>query len=219
MMRLVCVFLAAGLLLAADGLPSARTPVLIAVQAESPLAAPTLDELQSELSRLFANTSREIRVQPLDAAQSGDAFDLIHLRLRGDCRLRLEPFLLDERGPYAITHISDGRPLPFAEVDCLRVRQAVRTALHGGQMRESGVYVGRALARIIGHELWHMITGRRDHSSHGVAKEKLLPSELVADQMRFALHDEALLKWSSPPAAGRSPAKPSDGSPSGRPGE
>ncbi len=218
MMRLVCVFLAARLL-AADDLSPARTPVLIAVQAEAPLAAPAMDELQSELSRLFGNTAHEIRVQPLDAAQPADGFDLVHLRLRGDCRLRLEPYLLDERGPYAITHVSDGRPLPFAEVDCRRVRQAVRTALHGGQMRQSDVYIGRALARIIGHELWHMITGRRDHSSHGVAKEKLRPSELVAEQMRFAPNDEALLKWSSPPAAGRSPAKPSDGSPSGRPGE
>ncbi len=203
-MRLVCVFLALGLPLAAAEDASTRTPVVIAVEAQSRLPAPALDELQSELSRLFANSSREIRVQALDAARSVDAFDLVHLRLHGECRLKLEPFLLDERGPYAITHVSDGRPLPFAEVDCRRVRQAVRAALHGGQIRESDRYIGRALARIVGHELWHMITGRRGHSSHGVARGKLRPAELVGEGARFADHDEALIRKSSRPAAAHS---------------
>lgn len=207
-MRLVCMLLVASLPLAAADNVSTRTPVIIAVQAREGLPPAALEEMQSELSRLFSNTNHEIRVQPLAGSiVVDDPMKLVHLRLHGECRLQLEPFLLDERGPYAITHVFEGSPSPFAEVDCRRVRMAVRKALHGGEMKESDRYIGRALARIVGHEFWHIATGRRDHSSQGLSRKSLRPAELVGEGARFAAHDEALIRMSSRSGAVRSPEK------------
>ena len=48
---------------------------------------------------------------------------------------------------------------------------------------------GRALGRVVAHELYHILANTTDHSRHGLAKALLTVSELVLDPCRFGSHE------------------------------
>ncbi len=95
------------------------------------------------------------------------------------------PFFYDERGPLAFTHSSDGMVLPFAEVACDKVRSSVNSALWGAQRKNSAMLFGRALGRVLAHEIYHVRAKTTHHSSRGVAKNRLSGAQLIADDLGF----------------------------------
>ena len=44
---------------------------------------------------------------------------------------------------------------------------------------------GRAMARVIAHELYHVVTGSRDHAREGVAKPKFTVPDLLNEVFEF----------------------------------
>ena len=95
------------------------------------------------------------------------------------------PFLYDERGPLGFTHSSDGSVLSFSEIECDKVRSCLRTAMWGGDYGHSDELFGRALARVLSHELYHMLTGSHSHAASGVSRRSLSGSELISDRLRL----------------------------------
>jgi hypothetical protein len=75
----------------------------------------------------------------------------------------------------------DDRVLPFADIYCDRVAAVARPA-----MRRSGTgtdeEMGRALAKVLAHELTHIITKSQTHGKAGVAGRSLSGRQLVDDE-------------------------------------
>ena len=120
--------------------------------------------------------------------------DVVVVKMTGRCRMELVPELLDERGPLAFTDVTDGEVLPFSTVKCDHVRASVRTALWGGQVREGDRLMGRALGRVVAHELFHILANTRGHAQTGVARHALSAKQLVADRLAFEDEDRALMR-------------------------
>ncbi len=95
------------------------------------------------------------------------------------------PYLYDERGPLAFTYSTDGAVLPFSEIECDKVRSSLRTAMWGGDYKRSDVLFGRALARVLAHELYHVLAKTHSHASQGIAEKSLSGAQLISGQLQL----------------------------------
>jgi hypothetical protein len=89
------------------------------------------------------------------------------------------------------THIADGRILPFADVDCDRIRELMASSLAPASPQERERLLGHAMARVLAHELYHFLAHTTKHASTGIAKASYTGTELAAGVLRF---DEAQLR-------------------------
>jgi hypothetical protein len=73
--------------------------------------------------------------------------------------------------------------LPFAEVSCDRIAKAVATAMWGGERKEADRLLGRALGRVLAHELYHILGKTHEHNADGsLAKEAISAKQLISDK-------------------------------------
>src|ERR1700730_4278765 len=61
-------------------------------------------------------------------------------------------------GPLASTHVSGDQVQPFADVFCDNVAALTRAAIVSREYGNADPTMGRALAKVLAHELMHMIT-------------------------------------------------------------
>jgi hypothetical protein len=167
----------------------AEVAVLLRFDSEPPADA-AVAEMKRELNALLADSGIRFSYRlPNELGESDVVDDVVVVRLRGRCRMEAMPALLDERGPLALTHLTDGEMLPFSEVACDRVRLSIRSAMWGDDFKRADLLLGRALARVIAHELYHMLGGTKDHAGEGVAKRALTGRQLITEGARFSASD------------------------------
>ena len=90
----------------------------------------------------------------------------------------------------AETSISDGRILPYFTVDCNHVIRTLAPMLQPLSVPMRETILGRALARVIAHEIYHILAETAEHEDEGVAKAQLTFRELTAE--RFDLSPRSL---------------------------
>src|SRR5207248_11156110 len=87
------------------------------------------------------------------------------------------------------THVTDGQVLPFSEVNCDRIRAFLSQALIPLAPQDRNEAFGRAVARVLAHELYHIITRTAHHGSSGVARAAYTVPELMAGDFYFEKAD------------------------------
>jgi hypothetical protein len=99
--------------------------------------------------------------------------------------------VFSELGPYGepmvlgLSHTSDRTILPFGQIDCENVRRSIATAAATRSEAQRDAILGRALGRVFAHELFHMMTGRADHSRKGVFKAAQRRDDLISERLEF----------------------------------
>jgi hypothetical protein len=88
-----------------------------------------------------------------------------------------------------VTRSSNGEIQPFGEVDCERVVNSVRGAMSGIDFARADLLVGRAMGRVVAHELVHMITKSGKHGTEGVEKPGLSGKQLIAPSLPLSAFD------------------------------
>jgi hypothetical protein len=194
---LIPILLAAASAWGFEGLPALHAPITLVVQYETSPSPAALTEMQKELNTLLQKANRRVELKRREEMEGTDAADLVLVKFRGNCRMETAPIFLDERGPLAFTHTMDGEVLPFSEVLCDKVRVAARSAMHGGQMAEGDRLMGRAMARVLAHELYHIAANTGKHGKEGVAKRSLSGAQLIADRLDFDDHEALFLRGKS----------------------
>jgi hypothetical protein len=166
------------------------TNLTILLDFEKAPPSATLREMRQEIRQLLGRTGvhLDLRLRS-EVASDQDYEDVVLLRFRGTCRASGLAPLLDERGPFAWSHVSEGLILPFADVACDHVRRSVEEALFGGEKGRRDQLFGRALGRVIAHELYHIIGGVHAHGKKGVAQAALSGRELIAERMSLEPED------------------------------
>jgi len=169
----------------------ASTPERLTVVLDftGPHSARSIQEMKNELRVILDGAGLELDWRSPEEASQISADNLVVVRFNGTCILEPVPYLYDERGPLAFTHASAGEPLPFSEVACDTVTSSMRSAMVGGDYKKADLLLGRALGRVVAHELVHMLTRSAEHSRAGVEKKALSGSELIADHLRLSHQD------------------------------
>jgi hypothetical protein len=166
--------------------PVARPPVTVLLQFDGDHSDDTLDELKRELSAIVGRTglSFEYRMRS-ELGDTSTPSDLVVVKLRGRCRMEKLPPLMDERGPFAFTHVVDGAVLPYSEVACDRVRRSIYPIMKADDRKHGDRVLGRALGRVVAHEIYHMVGKTEKHGSHGAAKPAISGAQLIASELGF----------------------------------
>ncbi len=174
-------------------LNAASPEVAVIIQKGEVFSPQAWQAMEAESGRIARQAG--IRVLFLERSQAaGKEFnDLVVFSMKGKCAMDSFPALLDERGPYASAAVADGNVLPFGEVRCDRIRESLKTAMAGRDFAKGDELLGRALGRVVAHELYHMLANTRGHGKSGVAKEALSARQLLAEELSLADHDCAIL--------------------------
>jgi hypothetical protein len=115
--------------------------------------------------------------------------DLVLVRFKGRCILDPGRYSEDDGGPLAFTYVTDGVVLPFSEVACDRVTASVRSAMWGGDYENADTLLGRALGRVLVHELVHILAGDGVHGHAGIAKRALSGGDLICPTLGLRPED------------------------------
>jgi hypothetical protein len=104
---------------------------------------------------------------------------LVVVTLVGRCDMDGPPAHLAP-GPLGWSHESDGTLLPFTDLACDSLRGAVAAAIPAGNPLGWNILLGRAMGRVLAHELYHIVADTAQHGRDGVAQAALSPRELTS---------------------------------------
>jgi len=168
--------------------------VTVVMDFKGPNSPSTTKEMQKEAGQILGASGVQLSWTTRAEAAAGDYTDLVVMTFRGDCKTGPALPRYDESGPYAVTWTTDGRVLPFGEVDCQKVIKSARSAMWGGDLSRADSLYGRALGRVVAHELVHMLTKTGDHAKNGVQREALSPRDLTTGSLTLSQDDLDRLK-------------------------
>lgn len=161
----------------------ATAKVTIILQFDAAHSERSVSEMKSELQNLMRNSGVELNWRRMDELSASDSFpSVVVVTFHGSCQARpFAPPLPNEPVPLAYAHISNGAVIPFADVECDRVRSLLGSAETDAGQR-GDLILGRALGRVLAHELHHILDRTRVHTQHGISRKSLSSRDLVADR-------------------------------------
>jgi hypothetical protein len=160
-------------------------PVTLVLQFDNSYSEASRQQMEHELSTALrpAGLSFAYRLRS-DFSMDEAVAELVVVRFTGDCDMSAKPESLpppQARDPLAITHASRQDMLPFAEVSCDRVRSLITPWLDHNDDAQG--MLGRALGRVVAHELCHVLGNSAEHSGWGVMQARLSGRDLTANLM------------------------------------
>jgi len=190
------------------GLP----PIVLYTQFVEPPPPAVLDSMRGEVQSIMAPMG--LRFQWLDLAMSNGkqvSIELAVITFKGRCDI--DGLLPRDQnpGPLGWTSISDGVILPFADVDCSAVRNFIQRELLETRAGARATAFGRALGRVLAHELYHIFANTTRHGAEGVAREFYTARDLLAADFQFQAKESlALLHSKAHAALAATPQWPAD---------
>jgi hypothetical protein len=181
---------------------SAGKDVAVFLKTSAILSAPVLADAQSELSSQMRTIGvRIIWWNPGQGQPQPAVSRLIIADFNGVCSsLSASPdeaFAASNLPPLASTSVSDGIILPFAHVDCSALEQLVGPVLAAQPVSRREHLFGRAIGRLLAHEVYHIVAQTADHAQAGIAKEHFSTKDLLAEHFDF---DPATIARAASPA-------------------
>jgi len=178
---------------------AAQAPLAVYYSFDTAPPADLFTEMQSELGRILAPSGVRAAWRAIDAPRDGreDFPGIVVLHFRGRCDLKgaagnSEP---DPAGrTLAETELIDGHILPFGAVDCDKVRAFIAPVLKSIPAGDQAAALGRALARVSAHEIYHMLAGTETHARKGIFRAAHSRTDLTAATFSFAAPESSRLR-------------------------
>ena len=153
-------------------------------------AAP-LAEMKREVGSLMSQAGYRVEWRSLDAprGEEGDASMLAVLELNGNCGLAAgygaaeKP--LAANTSLATTSITDGQVMPFSSLNCRALTRNVSATLGQEAGARRDFLYGRAMARVVAHELYHVLMRSTEHARNGVARSCFSIADLLTERFEF----------------------------------
>ena len=175
-----------GLIVASSAVVAQPRTLTIVVSTSESTAS--FKEMRLETSRLLGPADFSLAWLAKGKHGLGDSFQqLVVVRFQGTCAsvLEDEPLLARPVGSLAYTAVSNGKVLPFVEVDCDRTRRLIAATVSPLPSNAREVLYGRALGRVLAHELYHVLAQTTEHKDQGVSKPCFRSEDLVSTRFRF----------------------------------
>jgi hypothetical protein len=165
------------------------SPVLtIVLDFRGTYAARSVEEMEREVENITRDSGWAIQWRSWKQATEGVFEEMTIVRFNGNCGVPPWPHLSPE-GPLGFTHVSDGVVLPFSDIACEKIASFLRPSVSGMDPAQAELVFGRAMGRVVAHELVHMISRSAVHSRHGVGQPELSESQLTGDRLDLSPKD------------------------------
>jgi hypothetical protein len=172
--------------------PSREAALSLQLRAgKAPAAA--FEEMKKELAALMSAAGVAIRWE--NAASHGvvDGATVV-VDLEGDCsagfRAEMESAAKGIR--IGSTATANGEILPFVNVNCGAIAGLIGLLMADRPVVWKELAFGRALGRVLAHELYHVLTQSGDHVNSGIAKANFSGADLI--ESRFVFDEVALAR-------------------------
>lgn len=172
-------------------------PIALYTQFQNPPTGEVLDALQDEVESIMSTAGLRFEWRSLAAVRGDEvSVELAVINFQGRCDLDGMQAKGSHHGPLGWTHVSDGEILPFSDIDCNGIRQFVQNGLLNIKEADRAVAFGRALGRVLAHELYHIFAGTKHHGSCGVGKEAYTVQDLLSPDFQFQERESKALRTS-----------------------
>jgi hypothetical protein len=152
---------------------------------EQPYAQGALKDTERELKALMGDDAIKLEWHDRGDFEGKPTFaPIVILNFLGNCDPGSERSLNRATdGWLARMHVFGEVVLPFGDVNCDLVRALMSDSPRGAALSEEGF--GRALARVLAHELYHFLTQSTEHATQGLGKPSFSRADLSAGDLRL----------------------------------
>lgn len=187
----IYLFLIAGLTVPLGAGVDVSSPSVLTVilDFKGPHSRLSLDEMERESGRILKSSGVKLAWRLVGEDPFASYDDLVVMTFKGACEYQPASPRYDELGPLAVTRVTDGEIQPFGEVDCDHVVSSARGAMSGNDLTRADLLIGRALGRVVAHELVHMLTKSGQHGVEGVEKPALSGQQLIGATLPLSVFD------------------------------
>jgi hypothetical protein len=141
--------------------------------------------IQNELASLLTPIGWDVEWAPLREAGRAVSASLAVAHFKGACDLTDLAPRYDYQRVLGETHATDGVILPFTDIYCDVIGSLLAGNLESVDPKMREHVFGRAVARVLAHELYHILTGEKQHGAEGVAEAVVTPRELISNGFQF----------------------------------
>ncbi len=168
------------------GICLAAQPIEILFDFKTPPELAVVNVMKSEIREILGPAQLNLTFQRVGDIGSVAKFrKIVLIRFQGVCQsgwsveqIQLEqPSLLDYPA-LGRTEISGGHVMPFVRIFCNEVRAFVPTVSRTPQQQ----MYGRALGRVVAHELYHALLSTVDHAHTGIARSVQTTRDLTREK-------------------------------------
>jgi len=177
--------------------PSAGPDVVVYLKTDSVQPARSLEHMKRELGALMSVPG--YRVEWRDAQspdRNVDNAELVVVELRGSCGVPPGWLAAGHTGradSLASTHVSGAKVLPFSWLNCDSLTRLLAPSLAGEADAQRDYLYGSAMARLVAHELYHILANTREHGREGIGKAGFTSKDLLSERFGFATASTALI--------------------------
>jgi hypothetical protein len=170
--------------------------VALYVDFEQAPPAAVLDALQQEVEAIMAPMGTEFEWRSLKSVTGGEvSMQLAVVRFLGRCDGSAAVITHPPKsGALGWTHMTDGAILPFADIDCDGIRQFIQSGLMGFHSDVRSEAYGKAVGRVLAHELYHIFAHTAHHGANGVGKAAYSVLDLLSPDFHFEDHESEALR-------------------------
>ena len=162
------------------------TTLAILTTLEEPCPAATLYEMRLEVAEILDPVGLRPVWQSVREDLTGKAFNyVVSVRFQGNCGVWEPPGGLLASEELGLTYITDGEVTPYCLVSCDAVRGLAGPLLFREGRGRAPALLGRALGRVVAHEIYHVLAMTKLHGPRGVAKRSLTAKDLILGSLRF----------------------------------
>jgi hypothetical protein len=187
-MRLVLLFaVSAALGMAAgnntDPARAEPTELTIVLDFEGPHSDESLAEMKRETASIMkaAGFAFDWRLRSEVGHKSYP--NLISVKLKGECLVNPARPSHSVRGPLALSHTTRTAVMRFADIHCDAVSSLVRSGARVGKFEHGNLLFGRAMGRVLAHELWHILGNTFAHGENGIAQRAFSAEQLISERL------------------------------------
>jgi hypothetical protein len=155
------------------GVCLAAQPIEIVFDFKTPPEPAVINVMKSEIREILLPAELDLTFQRLGDTASLLSFrKIVLVRFQGVCQSgwSVDPIQLTQPAllnypALGRTEMSDGRVMPFVHIFCNEVRAFVPSVSRTPQQK----MYGRALGRVVAHELYHALLSTVEHAHSGIA--------------------------------------------------
>lgn len=165
-------------------------PLEVYFKAESGQSPQLISIIKEELSAIMRPAGYEVRWgSPQSSSSGGGSSALAWIEFQGVCGETSRwdgPPVVSPDGPLGSAEVEGNRVLPFISVNCERLNGMLEKSLRRFPSTLRRYHSGRAAARIIAHELYHVLSDAQQHTPSGITKDQFSAQDLLSSEFGFS---------------------------------
>jgi hypothetical protein len=189
------------------------SPIAVFMDFKSEPSPEAVSQMEREILTIMRPSGLNFDWRMMNDRRTGESFrDLVVFTFKGHCQTlgptydELGP--ISERQPLAFTQISDGHVLPYSDVECDTIRNYIASQVASAKPGEREGILGRAMGRVVAHEMYHILASTTEHAEAGVARSFHTRKDLTAREFHFSPREEQVLHHLNGNATPHAPAVP-----------